>query len=38
MTKSFHLRSDYIIRRLLKELGLERVTPSTYAREFDTFF
>lgn len=31
MTKSFHLRSDYIIRRLLKELGLERVTPSTYA-------
>ena len=31
MTKSFHLRSEYIIRRLLKELGLERVTPSTYA-------
>ena len=31
MAKSSRLRSDYIIVRLLAELGFERVTASTYA-------
>ena len=31
MTNTGHLRSDYIINRLLAELGFERVTASTYA-------